>query len=102
MEVFSITLSKTYSEKEFFEDLVELYLKLCRRSTVFLFTDSHVKDEGFLEAINNMLTIGLVPAIFTAEETKNEMISTIRPLAKKNHIIDTPASLWTYFQDTVK
>jgi hypothetical protein len=44
-----------------------------------------------------MLTIGLVPAIFAAEEIKNEMISTIRPLAKKNHIVDTPASLWNYF-----
>jgi dynein heavy chain len=25
---------------------------------VFLFTDSHVVDEGFLEIINNMLTTG--------------------------------------------
>jgi dynein heavy chain len=25
---------------------------------VFLFTDSHVADEGFLELINNMLTTG--------------------------------------------
>ncbi len=57
---------------------------------MFLFTDSHVKEESFLEAINNMLTIGIVPAIFAEEEAKNEMISTIGPVAKTNHIIDTP------------
>ena len=57
---------------------------------MFLFTDSHVKNESFLEAINNMLTIGIVPAIFSEEENRNEMINTIGPMAKKNNILDTP------------
>jgi len=39
-----------------------------------LFTDSHVKSESFLEAINNMLTIGIIPTIFAEEEAKAEMI----------------------------
>jgi dynein heavy chain len=34
----------------------------------FLFTDSHVAEEGFLELINNILTIGMVPALFPEEE----------------------------------
>jgi dynein heavy chain len=34
----------------------------------FLFTDSHVQEEGFLELINNILTIGMVPALFPEEE----------------------------------
>ena len=34
---------------------------------VFLFTDAHVVDEGFLELINNMLTSGMVPALFDEE-----------------------------------
>jgi len=44
-----------------------------------------------------MLTIGLVPGIFSGEEVRAEMVSCVRPLAKKNHIIDTPATLWSYF-----
>lgn len=33
------------------------------KETVFLFTDSHVLEEGFLELVNNMLTIGMVISI---------------------------------------
>ena len=38
---------------------------------LFLFTDAHVLEEGFLELINNLLTIGMVPALFDEEEKKN-------------------------------
>jgi hypothetical protein len=31
---------------------------------MFLFTDAHVADEGFLELVNNMLTSGMVPALY--------------------------------------
>ena len=37
-----------------------------------------------------MLTIGIIPTIFAAEENKAEMINTIKPFAKKAGIIDTP------------
>ena len=33
-----------------------------------MFTDSHVAEEGFLELINNILKIGMVPALFPEEE----------------------------------
>jgi len=33
-----------------------------------LFTDAHVAEEGFLELLNNILTIGMVPALFPEEE----------------------------------
>ncbi len=34
------------------------------KKVMFLFTDGHVADEGFLELINNMLTSGMVPALY--------------------------------------
>jgi dynein heavy chain len=37
---------------------------LGKGEVVFLFTDAHVVEEGFLEFINNMLTTGMVPALF--------------------------------------
>lgn len=59
--MFEIALSRGYSELNFREDLKTLYLKLGieNKKMVFLFTDTHVAEEGFLELINNMLTSGI-------------------------------------------
>lgn len=59
--MFEIALSRGYSEINFREDLKTLYLKLGieNKKMVFLFTDTHVAEEGFLELINNMLTSGI-------------------------------------------
>ena len=45
--------------------------------TVFLFTDGHVAQESFLELINNMLTSGMVPALFPDDE-KEAVIGQVR------------------------
>ena len=43
---------------------------------VFLFTDGHVAQEGFLELVNNMLTSGMVPALF-ADDEKEALIGQV-------------------------
>lgn len=60
--MFEITLSRGYGETSFRDDLKALYVKLGieNKKIVFLFTDDHVAEEGFLELINNMLTSGLM------------------------------------------
>jgi dynein heavy chain len=71
LEVFEISLTRGYDEVAFRDDLKTLYERLggggggdggggaVGRRVAFLFTDSHVADEGFLELINNMLTAGV-------------------------------------------
>merc|ERR1719494_496470 len=78
-EVFEITLTRGYTENDFREDLKVLYQKLGieNKKVVFLFTDSHVAEEGFLELINNMLTSGMVPALF-ADDEKESILSGMR------------------------
>ena len=44
---------------------------------MFLFTDAHVANESFLELINNMLTSGMIPALYDDGE-KEGLISNIR------------------------
>eukprot|EP00762_Andalucia_godoyi_P000034 ANDGO_02412.mRNA.1 Dynein-1-alpha heavy chain len=97
-EVFEITLSRGYSETEFREDLKKLYNKLGaeNKKTTFLFTDAHVVDEGFLELINNMLTSGMVPALF-AEDEKDGLISSVRDEVIRSGLSDTKDICWDYF-----
>lgn len=43
---------------------------------------SQIAEEGFLEFINNILTIGMVPAMFTDDE-KDTIIGNCRNAAKE-------------------
>ena len=94
--VFTISLLRNYGETEFREDLKELYKQLGTQEVVFLFTDAHVADEGFLEFINNMLTTGMVPALYEPDE-KDGLINSVRKEAKEHGIVETPDSLWAYY-----
>lgn len=78
-EVFEITLTRGYDELAFREDLKRLYAMLGsdNKRVMFLFTDAHVADEGFLELINNMLTSGMVPALYDGAE-KDGLIGSVR------------------------
>ncbi|KAM8812104.1 dynein axonemal heavy chain 10 [Rhynchonycteris naso] len=97
-EVFEILLSRGYSENNFREDLKNLYLKLGieDKRMIFLFTDAHVAEEGFLELVNNMLTSGIVPALFPEEE-KESILSQIGPEALKQGASLAKESVWQYF-----
>uniref|UniRef100_A0A8C2JKF3 Dynein heavy chain 10, axonemal-like n=1 Tax=Cyprinus carpio TaxID=7962 RepID=A0A8C2JKF3_CYPCA len=97
-EVFEIVLSRGYSETNFREDLKTLYLKLGieNKKMIFLFTDAHVAEEGFLELINNMLTSGMVPALFPDDE-KESVLNQLRDEAMKNGSGPSKESVWQYF-----
>ena len=97
-EVFSISLSRGYDENAFREDLKVLYnqLGVDNKPTVFLFTDSHVAEEGFLELINNMLTSGEVPALF-ADDEKEGLIGRTRDEAAKHGYGPSKELIWAYF-----
>lgn len=60
--LFTIEISKSYSVNEWREDLRTVLRKAgCDGTpTVFLFSDNQLKDESFLEDINNILNMGEV------------------------------------------
>ena len=62
---FQVTLTKTYGMNAFLEDLRILYRNAghLRKQTVFLFTESEIKNEVFLEIINSVLMTGEVPGL---------------------------------------
>ena len=62
--LYEITLCRGYGDENIREDLKALFLKAVKRPMTFLFTDAHVVQEGFLEYINNILTVGMVFSLF--------------------------------------
>nr|XP_031825788.1 dynein heavy chain 8, axonemal [Nomia melanderi] len=64
----------------------------------FIFTDNEIKEEGFLEYINNILSVGEVANLFPADEL-DDILSTVTPLMKVDEPRrpPTPDNLYDYF-----
>lgn len=52
------------------------------RGCSFVFTDNDIKDEIFLERINNLLTTGEIPALFPKEDVE-DIINVMRDVWKR-------------------
>ncbi|KAJ8000573.1 hypothetical protein DPEC_G00181790 [Dallia pectoralis] len=83
MRCFQIELSRGYNYDSFHEDLRRLYKMagIEGKDMVFLFTDTQIVVEEFLEDINNMLNSGEVPGLFEKDELEQVLAAT-RPKAK--------------------
>lgn len=68
--MFMIELTKSYGISEFKEDLKHLYYQtgVKEQKTSFLFTDTQITNEIFLEIINNILSTGEVSKMYKDEE----------------------------------
>lgn len=67
---FQINVTRHYGVSEFKEDLKKLY-RHCGvevRATSFLFNDTQITVESFLEILNNMMTSGEVANLYKADE----------------------------------
>ena len=95
-KLFQVTLCRGYGEEHFKTDLKELYKMLGAGEVVFMFTDAHVVDEGFLEFINNMLTTGMVPALYEQDE-KDGLCNMVRADVRAAGLPETPENLWSFY-----
>nr|VZI42327.1 unnamed protein product [Spirometra erinaceieuropaei] len=97
-DFFEITLCRGYSEKEFREELKTLYIRLGQqnRPVVFYFSDDHAVNEGFFELLNNMLTSGIVPALFPDDE-KEALINDLRNENAELGLEATKETVWNFF-----
>ncbi|KAB1256908.1 Dynein heavy chain 6; axonemal [Camelus dromedarius] len=90
-----IELSRGYNYDSFHEDLRKLY-KLSGvedKNMVFLFTDTQIVVEEFLEDINNILNSGEVPNLFEKDELEQVLAAT-RPRAKEAGISEGNRDEW--------
>lgn len=90
---------------EFREDVKTLMRKVGVKGEIstFILTDNSIKQESFLEDVNNILNTGEVPNIFNTEE-KVEVCEALRPIAKEEERCPdgTPAQYWNYFIERCK
>ena len=103
--IFQITITKFYGVTNLFEDIKLLYRTagVKGQPVTFIFTDAEVKDEGFLEYINQILATGEVSNLFPKDEI-DAILGDCRPIAKKLHkgFIDTADNLMKFFMDRVR
>ncbi|XP_050953838.1 dynein axonemal heavy chain 3 [Labeo rohita] len=104
-ELFQIELTKNYSMSDWRDNLKHLMLKagIEGKKTTFLFSDSQIKDEAFVEDINMLLNTGDVPNIFPVDERADiiEKMQGIAQLEGKKMDV-TPLSMYNFFIDRVK
>jgi dynein heavy chain len=69
-DVFTIEITKSYTKVEWSEDLRTVLKRAGAENKVqvFLFSDTQLKEESFLEDINNILNTGEVPNLFPKDE----------------------------------
>ena len=103
-EVFQIELTKNYNRDSFKQDMMLLMIKagVDRTPMSFVFTDSQISDESFLEFINNLLNTGEIPNLFSKKEDYEDIINRVRPYNKQLKRVDSPDVIYSTFVQTVQ
>ncbi len=83
-EYFTIEISRNYGQNDWHDDLKKLMIKagLDGRPTVFLFADSQIKMESFMEDISMLLNSGDLPNLFPADE-KAELLDKLQSVGRE-------------------
>ncbi|KAK9721112.1 ATP-binding dynein motor region [Popillia japonica] len=100
---YQINVTRSYNIPEFKEDLKMLYsyTGVEAKSTNFLFNDTQITNEGFLEIINNMLSSGEVANLYKPDEFE-DIKNRIYNAAVKASIPITNEGLYNFFIERVR
>ncbi|CAE8597984.1 unnamed protein product [Polarella glacialis] len=103
-DVVSILVNQSYGCDALKLDIQEFYKKAAIKPgtpQAFLMTDGQIADERFLVFINDMLSSGAIPDLFTREEYDG-LLGTVRGQAKAAGYSDDRDGLFGFFIDKVR
>ncbi|CAB3225668.1 unnamed protein product [Arctia plantaginis] len=97
-------LKRTYEKPEFHDDLRKMFMRagVNYEDTVFLFTDTQITKEEFLEDINNMLNSGEVPNLFEGDTYENVQSGCRNEAAKAGINPSDRDGVYYYFINRVR
>jgi dynein heavy chain len=97
-KLFQIQISKTYGAVEFHDDLKKVLMQAGAQNepSVFLFSDTEIVKESFVEDINGILNTGEVPNLFNSEDMMLIM-EGVSEAAAEAGVIGGEAELYAFF-----
>ena len=103
-QTVQISVTSDYSTNDLKEHLKDMYKKSGVKPgepMVFILTDTQITDERFLVYINDLLSSGRIPDLFTKEEYDG-IFTSLRPLAKTEGVPDNRDSMMNFFINRVR
>uniref|UniRef100_A0A0G4GMS7 Dynein-1, subspecies f n=1 Tax=Chromera velia CCMP2878 TaxID=1169474 RepID=A0A0G4GMS7_9ALVE len=103
-DVITILVNQSYDSSALKLDLQEMYTKSAVKPGTphaFLMTDQQIVDEKFLVFLNDFLSSGLIPDLFTREEYDG-LIGGVRNVAKASGVPDSRDAMFNFLIDRVR